>query len=42
VLDRENEEALLRRGLLPARALPSPEQSQPHFVARTYQRHVPS
>jgi hypothetical protein len=42
VLDRENEEALLRRGLLPARALPRAEQSQPHFVARTYQRHVPT
>ena len=41
VLDRENEEHLLRRGLLPARALPRAEQSQPHFVARTYQRHIP-
>lgn len=40
VLDRENEESLLRRGLLPVRALPRSEQSQPHFVARTYQRHV--
>jgi hypothetical protein len=40
VIDRENEESLLRRGLLPARALPRAEQSQPNFVARTYQRHA--
>jgi hypothetical protein len=40
VLDRENEQNLLRRGLLPARCLPGAEQSQPHFVARTYQRHI--
>jgi len=40
VIDRENEESLLRRGLLPARALPRAEQSQPNFVARTYQRHT--
>jgi hypothetical protein len=39
VIDRENEANLLRRGLLPARALPRAEQSQPNFVARTYQRH---
>jgi hypothetical protein len=40
VIDRENEESLLRRGLLPARALPRAEQAQPNFVARTYQRHA--
>ena len=40
VLDRENEKSLLCRGLLPARSLPRAEQSQPHFVAQTYQRHV--
>ena len=40
VIDRENEANLLRRGLLPARALPRAEQSQPNFVARTYQRHT--
>jgi len=40
VIDRENEERLLRLGLLPARALPRAEQSQPSFVARTYQRHA--
>jgi len=38
VMDRENEQLLLRRGLLPPQALPSPAQSQPSFVARTYQR----
>jgi hypothetical protein len=40
VISRENEEALLRRGLLPPRSLPRAEQSQPSFVARTYQRHT--
>ena len=40
VIDRENEQAQLRRGLLPPRALPRAEQSQPHFVARTYQRNT--
>ena len=39
VLDRENEQALLRRGLLPTRALPPVEQSRPHYVARLYQHH---
>ncbi len=40
VLDRENEQQLLRRGLLPARCLPPAEQSRPHYVARLYQRHT--
>jgi hypothetical protein len=40
VMDRENEQNLLRRGLLPARSLPRAEQSRPHFVARMYQRHA--
>ena len=40
VLDRENEQALLRRGLLPVRSLPSVEQSRPHCVARLYQHHA--
>jgi hypothetical protein len=40
VIDRENEASLLRRGLLPARALPRAEQSQPNIVARTYQRYT--
>jgi len=40
VIDRENEQSLLRRGLLPPRSLPRAEQSRPNFVARTYQRHA--
>jgi flagellar biosynthesis/type III secretory pathway chaperone len=40
VLSRENEEMLLRRGLVPAHALPPPEQSQPGYVARVYQNHT--
>lgn len=39
VLDRENEQNLLRRGLLPTAALPRAEQAQPNFVTRLYQRH---
>jgi hypothetical protein len=39
VLDRENEQHLLRRGLLPRKALPPAAQSQPHFVASLYQQH---
>jgi len=39
VIDRENEQALLRRGLLPTRVLPPVEQSRPHCVARLYQHH---
>lgn len=42
VLDRENEQQLLRRGLLSARCLPPAEQSRPHFVTRLYQRHIQS
>ena len=49
VIDRENEQALLRRGLLPIhalhtlrplRTLPTVEQSRPSFVARLYQNHA--
>jgi hypothetical protein len=40
VIDRENEQTLLRRGLLPPRSLPRAEQSRPNFVALTYQRHA--
>ena len=39
VLDRENEQTLLRRGLLPTSRLPAAQQQQPHYVARLYQRH---
>jgi len=38
VLDRENEQALLRRGLVPSRHLP-PARQEPHYVAGLYQRH---
>lgn len=38
VLDRENEQILLRRGLLPANKLPSPQQQRPNFVADLYRR----
>ena len=40
VLDRENEQHLLRRGLLPARSLPPAEQARPHYVTQLYQRHA--
>ena len=33
VLDRENEQNLLRRGLVPPRELPSVNRQRPHFVA---------
>lgn len=38
ILDRENEQSLLRRGRVPARALPSVNQQRPHFVADLYRR----
>lgn len=38
VLDRENEQALLRHGLVPARELPSVNRQRPHFVAQMYRR----
>jgi len=37
-LDRENEQALLRRSLVPARQLPSVNRQRPHFVADLYRR----
>ena len=39
LLDRENQQALLRHGLVPARHLPSSPVQQPHFVADAYRRH---
>jgi hypothetical protein len=36
VLDRENEQTLLRRGLVPPRQLPSLNSQRPHFVAELY------
>ena len=40
LLDRENQQALLRHGLLPARQLPSAAVQQPHCVAERYRRHA--
>jgi hypothetical protein len=40
LLDRENEQGLLRRGLIPAREIPPAQQQRPHFVAGLYQRHA--
>jgi len=38
-LDRENQQALLRRGLVPAQHLPAAAAvQQPHFVANLYRR----
>jgi hypothetical protein len=39
LLDRENQQALLRHGLLPAQHLPSRVAQQPHCVADVYRRH---
>jgi hypothetical protein len=41
VLDRENEQNLLRRGLVPSRHLPPPNRQRPHFVADLYRRQCP-
>lgn len=38
LLDRDNEQGLLRRGLIPAREIPSASQNRPHFVANLYRR----
>jgi hypothetical protein len=38
VLDRENEQMLLRKGLVPNRQIPSAQRQRPHFVASLYQR----
>jgi hypothetical protein len=38
VLDRENEQLLLRQGLVPPRHLPSVNRQRPHFVADLYRR----
>ena len=39
VLDRENQQALLRRGLVPARQVPSFTSQPPHYAAQLYRRH---
>jgi flagellar biosynthesis/type III secretory pathway chaperone len=38
ILDRENEQSLLRRGLVPPRELPSVNLQRPNFVAELYRR----
>ena len=40
LLDRENEQGLLRRGLVPAREIPAAQQQRPHFVASLYRRNA--
>jgi hypothetical protein len=40
VLDRENQQALLRRGLVPARHVPSFASQPPHYAAQLYRRHA--
>ena len=38
LLDRDNEQGLLRRGWSPAREIPSAQRQRPHFVADLYRR----
>ena len=38
LLDRENQQAMLRRGLVPAKHLPTAVVQQPHYVASLYRR----
>jgi hypothetical protein len=40
VLDRENQQALLRRGLVPARHMPSFTVAPPHYASQVYRRHA--
>ena len=40
LLDRENQQEMLRRGLLPASHLPPVALQRPHFVASLYQRNT--
>jgi hypothetical protein len=42
MLDRENQQALLRRGLVPPRHLATAAVQQPNYVANVYKRHIPS
>ena len=39
-LDRENQQALMRRGMLPAQHLPAAAVQRPHCVADAYRRHA--
>lgn len=38
LLDRENQQSLLRQGLVPIQHLPPAAAQQPHFVAKMYQK----
>jgi len=40
MLERENQQALLRRGLCPAQHLPPAASQQPGYVAQLYRRHT--
>ena len=40
LLDRENQQEMLRRGLIPATQLPPVASQRPNFVANLYQRHA--
>ena len=40
LLDRENQQEMLRRGLIPATQLPPAASQRPNFVANLYQRHA--
>jgi hypothetical protein len=40
LLDRENQQEMLRRGLLPATHLPPAASQRPNFVANLYRRHA--
>jgi hypothetical protein len=44
LLDRENQQALLKRGLVPPRHLATTavQVQKPNFVANVYKRHIPS
>lgn len=42
LLDRENQQALLRRGLVPPRHLATAAVQQPNYVANVYKRHTPA
>ena len=38
MLDRENEQSLLRKGMIPVQQLPSAQRQQAHFVTELYRR----
>jgi len=40
LLDRENQQEMLRRGLVPATQLPPAASQRPNFVANLYRRHA--